>query len=99
MNNPNGDLDGLKVGSYCGNPEGSDEGLDDGRRSSLACEGEVSEIYQTAGLRNVQEIRTGEHVGQVKLDITRETSKGTVVCLRLVFGAKAKLEINLGVLM
>lgn len=87
------------MGSYCGNPEGRDEGLDDGRESSLACEGEVSEICQTAGLRNVQEIRTGEHVGQVKLDITRETSKGTVVCLRLAFGAKAELEINLGVLM
>lgn len=62
------------------------------------CEGEVSKILQTAGLQNVQEVRTGEHVGQLKLDIASETSKGTVVCLRLEFEAKAELEINLSVL-
>lgn len=35
---------------------------------------------------------------QVKLDIAGKISKGTVVCRRLEFEAKAELEINLSVL-
>lgn len=52
----------------------------------------------TAGLWNVQEIRTQAHSGQIKLGIPSQTFKGTVGYLSLEFGAKAELEINLSVL-
>lgn len=53
----------------------------------------------TAGLWDMQEVRTQAHFRQVKLDIPNKAFQRTVAYQRLEFGAEVEPEINLSELM